>query len=151
MSAGFSSAGYVPAGFGYGEAPESAPPGTPPHALYLDPRTMDFPADEEGRYLSVHPVDQQVELRLLVQRGSVRGAPTLGSTLRDIRIGTRAAMTAEASAVVAAALADLVSAGKVQVLSVVAFASAANRARVEVQYRNLLLPDARDNRTVVVG
>lgn len=151
MSAGFSPAGYVPAGFSPGVVPEPLPAGTPPHALYLDPSVMDFPRGDDGRYLSVHPVDQKVELRLLVQQGSIRSAPTLGSTLRDIAIGTREAMTRAARVIVDAALSDLVSAGEVEVVSVVAFASAPNRARVEVQYRNLLLPDARDNRTVVVG
>lgn len=147
--AGSSLAGAVPAGFD--------PPGTvgaarsvvPPHALYLDAGSMDFPVDEDGHYQSVHPIDHQVEMRLVPATGSVPSDPSVGATLRDIAIGSRAQMTAEATRIVNTRLADLIANGDVVILSVVAYASAPNRAHVEISYQNRRAIDADRTRTVV--
>lgn len=147
--AGSSLAGIVPAGFDPPGTVGTARAVTLPQALYLDAATMDFPTDADGRYQEVHPVDHLVEMRLLPAAGSVPSDASVGSTLRDIEIGPREQMTADARRIVSNRLADLIANGDVVILSVVAYASAPNRARVEVHYQNRRAIDADRTRTVV--
>lgn len=147
--AGSMGAGLVPAGFD--------PPGDvgsprdvkPPHALYLDAATMDFLPDDEGHYQEVHPVDHQVEMRLLPVVGSVSSSLTVGSTLRDIKIDTRERMIAEATRIVNDRLSDLIANRDIRILSIVAYAANAWRVHVEVSYQNLRAVDVDRARTVV--
>jgi hypothetical protein len=124
---------------------------SPPHALFLDPAVMDFTADEEGHYQSVHPVDQKVELALAVAFGSVASASTVGGKLRELKIGSRAQMTTDATEIAREALAALIAAGDIILASVVAYAKSASRARVEITYQNTRAPDADRFRTSTVG
>jgi hypothetical protein len=124
---------------------------TPPHALFLDPAVMDFTADADGHYQSVHPVDHKVELALAVAFGSVASVETIGSGLRNLRIGTREQMTTEATQIARTALAPLLAAGDVVLASVVAYAANAWRAHVEITYQNTRAPDADRYRTSTLG
>ena len=147
--AGSTDAGDVAAGFDPAGAVGSARAGTLPRALYLDAATMDFPVDENGRYQEVHPIDHQVEMRLLPAAGSVAAAQSVGSTLRDIAIGPRAQMTADAWRIAKNRLSDLLANGDVRILSVTAYASNAWRVHVEISYQNLRAIDADRARSVV--
>lgn len=149
FGAGSSLAGGVPAGFDPAGDVGSPRAVVPPQALFLDLATMDFTTDAAGLYQEVHPVDHKVLLALGLGLGSVPSSTALGSTLRDLRIGSRAQMTADATRIVKTALADLIAAGDVILVSVVAYASAPNRAHVEITYQNTRAPDADRNRTVV--
>ena len=149
--AGYAAAGDGGAGFGPDVTAPTARDVTPPHALFFDPALMDFPTDADGHYESVHPVDAKVELALALAFGSSASAPAVGSTLRDLRIASRAKMSADARQIVDVALASLIAAGDVRVVSVVAYAANGWRAHVEVTYQNLRAPDADRNRTSVVN
>lgn len=147
--AGSTDAGDVAAGFDPAGTVGSARAVVPPQALYLDAATMDFPTDENGRYQEVHPIDHQVEMRLLPAAGSVAAARSVGSTLRDIAIGTRAQMTADAWRIAKDKLSGLLANGDIRILSVTAYASSAWRVHVEVSYQNLRAIDADRARSVV--
>lgn len=149
--AGYAAAGDGGAGLGPDVDTQVARDVSPPHGLFFDPALMDFPIDADGHYESVHPVDAKVELALSLAFGSSPSAPAVGSTLRDIRIGSRAQMSADARQIVDTALALLIAAGDVRVASVVAYAANGWRARVEVTYQNLRAPDPDKSRTAVVN
>jgi len=149
--AGYGEAGAGEAGIDPLAADLTTTRQVPPQALFFDPALMDFPKDADGRYVEVHPVDQQVELALALAFGSVASAPGVGGTLRDIRIASRAEMTNDASQRVNVALAALIARGDVRVVSVVAYAANAWRAHVEVVYQNLRAPDTSRNRTTTIG
>jgi len=149
FGAGSTPAGLVPAGFDPAGTVGAARDVTLPHALFLDPATMDFAVDADGRYESVHPVDHWVLMQLALASGGTPAAPSVGTTLRDIQIGTREQMTIEARRIVANALAERVATGDVILVSVVAWAKTPSRAHVEITYQNTRAPDADRNRTVV--
>ncbi len=90
---------------------------TPPVALRFDGATADYPLDSEGRYVSIHPVDQRVALALIPRLGTVASVPELGNGLRSIRKITRATPN-EARSHVDRALASLIRAGDIRLLSV---------------------------------
>ena len=75
--AGSSPAGAEPCGEYVLPAPVAARDVTAPASLYFDGATKTFPLDANGRYRSLHPVDQAVALALLEQLGE----PLLTSTL----------------------------------------------------------------------
>ncbi len=149
FGAGSTGAGIVAAGFDPAGTVGTARDVVPPHALYLDPSTMDFPTDADGHYVSVHPVDHWVEMQLALAFGATPAASAVGSTLREIAIGTREEMTADARRIATTALAPRIATGDVVLVSVVAWAVLPNRARVEITYQNTRAPDADRNRTVV--
>ena len=137
-----SGAGSLPAGGGAGAGIDQDPtvPAArnvrPPHALYLDASVMDFPLDENGRYVEVHPVDHLAEMLLIPERGSMAAAPEQGSPWLSLEIDTEAVMTQRATEIVQARWAALISRGDIGQITVRAHASAAGRARVYVQYVN---------------
>lgn len=134
-------AGVHPAGY---DPAVGAPAGavrTIPAALLYDGASRDFPLDaSQGgppyQYAAVHPVDQQVALRLQLQYGSVRSAPAVGAKFHLIPLDDRAA--ASAANEVDRVLADLVAAGAVTVLrvTVVARLVVTGSLVVIVDYRN---------------
>jgi hypothetical protein len=153
MSGGSGSSGAGDEGAG-AEAGPTVPVArsvVPPHALFFDPALMDFPLDEAGLYQSVHPDHHAVLLALGLSAGTVSSSPLLGSTLRDIQIGSRAAMTADATERVRAALRALLDAGRAQLVSVVAYAKSASRAHVDVVFRLPRAPDPTLNRSVTLS
>lgn len=123
----------------------------PPQALFFDPAVMDFPKNANGRYVEIHPVDQKVEIALALALGSASSAPSAGGTLRDIKIGSRSEMTVDASQRVSVALATLIGAGDVILVSVVAYAVSAWRVHIEIVYQNTRAPDAARNRTTTLS
>lgn len=136
-------AGDFPAGFGpcgMDPLPPPVPPRavTPPAALRFDGATKDFLLDAEGHYLAIHPVDQAVALALLVGLGTAPSAPAVGAAFRQIKRITPSTKV-QATNMATAALAALVRAGKVGVLSIAVEVRLPQGATlIAVTYQNLL-------------
>lgn len=86
-------AGLYPAGVGpSGHAPVADPAtlavGSMPAATRYDGMTRGFQLDSDGNWIAIHPVDQEVALACLLPRGSVRSAPAVGHTFRDLVPGS---------------------------------------------------------------
>ena len=85
MGAGSFPAGFGPTGLDPLPPPPRARDVTPPAALWFDGATQDFLLDRStGLYVPLHPVDQRVALALLVNLGSLSGAPAVGAAFRSI-------------------------------------------------------------------
>lgn len=112
---------------------------TPPVALLLDGRTLDFPLDTTGLYRSVHPVDQEVALALMAKFGTIAGAPDTGNKLRLIRkLGPRT--KAEATNIVNEAIGALIAANDIKLLDLTIETRTPQGALlVAVSYQNLRL------------
>lgn len=106
---------------GHDALPPPVPPRTtqPPVALRYDGATKDFLKDDSGRYLEVHPVDQEVALALCVGLGTLPSVPGAGAAFRKIKRITNSTPNL-ASDMAKAALSDLVRAGKIQIQSIAA-------------------------------
>lgn len=117
MGAGTAPAGQ--GGAGLNLLPALSPPRnvTPPISLRFDGATADFQLDDQGRYKSIHPVDQAVALALLVRLGTLGSVPSMGAGFRNIRkIGPTTPNQVENMARVA--LARLVQAQSIKILSI---------------------------------
>lgn len=135
-------AGYVPAGGETTADQGSARNVRLPSAVKFDPSTGDVPRDTAtGLYEATHPVDQRVTLALGVALGKLALDKTLGSRLLTLQPAAQERMTALALGHVEEALANLITAGDITLLSVSTKLSAHGRIVVEVQYVNLRLPD----------
>lgn len=55
-----------------------------PAAMMYDGASKDWLINADGRYKSVHPVDQGVVLSVLSRQGSIKSSPTTGSTLHEV-------------------------------------------------------------------
>jgi hypothetical protein len=117
MPAGTFPAGIGPCGLDPLPDPLPARDVSPPVALRFDGATQDFPLDANGRYLSIHPVDQQVALALLIGLGTLPSVPTVGAAFRQITRITNATET-QAANMARAALAKLVAAKEVQIVTI---------------------------------
>ncbi len=62
-------------------------------ALTYDPVTKDYPVDESGFYIPLHPVDARVTLHMTVAAKSIKGSPDLGNQLRAIKYITPGLVT----------------------------------------------------------
>lgn len=79
FGAGLGSAGFDPV-----TDPSQTNVSDAPAALFFDPSTRDFRMDSGGRFVSVHPVDQEVVLSLWIRKGSIGSAPEAGSDIRNL-------------------------------------------------------------------
>jgi phage gp46-like protein len=140
-------AGSFPAGLGgagldpvYLPTPAAQP--LPPRALFYDPRLRQFSlTDALGNQFDVHPVDQIVALRLTSYQGQSTSQTTLGTRLRTISQGLspdRAQQLAQTE--VQRVLQDLIDAGDIRLISVVADVSVYSRTQFAVTYVNLRDP-----------
>lgn len=124
----------------------------PPVALMYDGATAANPMDPAtGLYLEVHPVDQQVELALLITQGKISSAPNVGNKLRTIK-KISISTPAQARDFVRQALATLVSAKAIKILSIEVKATARTGAlAVVVNYTNLRSGRTQPVKTVLNG
>jgi hypothetical protein len=141
LGIGWYAAGYGPAGY----APV-IPAGAPrvvraPDALKLDGPTKDYLLDDDGFYQSVHPVDQQVALAMIVSRGAIAAVPELGNQLRTIRRVSKNVAIALAKSFVREALDGLVASKSIKINDVQIDADVPGRLFVQVMYTNLELSD----------
>lgn len=84
---GFGLLGFGPMGFDDVEVvknvvPVNAPLGPLPDALFWDAETRGFVQLDDGTFLPTHPVDQQVQMLLTIEQGSV---PALGKVGQNYR------------------------------------------------------------------
>lgn len=135
------------AGFaGIGSTPTIPAPRNvrPPQALYLDLSVMDFPLDENGRYVEVHPVDH-LALMLI--------GPT-NDLWQTIEISDAATMTRRADEVVRQRWADLLARGDIADVQTSAKPGPNGRAQIRISYRNKRDPASNPEvpfRTVEIG
>lgn len=160
-------AGWFPACVRYGDKagvdpiiPVNAPQSDagPPAAVQFDPGARAYVYNPDGTSAVVDPVDAQVELLLGIEYGSVPNASTFGTKLRAVldRV-PEAKLATVAAQEVARVLAPLISAGKVQIDSVVVDVSLWKQGRllVAISYFNLTVTPPpgvkRKSRTVSVS
>lgn len=55
-----------------------------PAATRFEGATADYPLDDEGNWVAIDPVDQEVALSLLIPLGSCASAPDVGNTFREL-------------------------------------------------------------------
>jgi hypothetical protein len=98
--------------------------------------------------LAVHPVDQQVQLLLTIEQGSVPALGAVGQRYRERMLGcTSAQAQGIALDETKVALAALLKAGDVTILSVTVNAKTVGRKLINVNYRNNRLPSTSNSQT----
>jgi hypothetical protein len=55
-----------------------------PTAILFDGVTRDFPKDENGRHVAIHPVDAEMQMACMVGLQGLGSSPTTGNELRRI-------------------------------------------------------------------
>lgn len=127
----------------------------PPQALYFDASVMDFPIDDNGRYIEVHPVDHKASMLLIPLKGSIAGAPDQGSPWLSLPMTDETSMTARATELVLGRWASLIANGDIGGVTVYATPRGPEgRAFVRVQYENLRDPQrkpANPYRTITIN
>lgn len=124
--AGGSGAGLSGAGINTIATPAERAAVRPATGLYLDLSTMDFPLDDNGRYVEIHNVDH-LALMLI--------GPT-NPLWKEMEITDEIDMTRRADEIVRARWARLISQGDVEDIQVRAWPGDGGRLRVHVRYRN---------------
>lgn len=148
--AGGSGAGLGGAGVGLSTPSSSTDTASPPWALKLDPLSRDFVLDENGRYVSVHPIDHQAMMRLAPALGTIPSASGQGGPWKTLEIDSEANMTRRLEEDVRAAWRDLIEAGAVRLVRVSAKpANSIGRGRIEIVWMNLHDPQD-PNRTTEI-
>src|SRR5271169_5421988 len=89
---GYGLMGYGPMGYDdvapvTNVVPLNAPLGPLPSALFYDGETRGFVQLDDGTFLPTHPVDQQVQLLLCVEQGSVPALGKVGQRYRQRLLG----------------------------------------------------------------
>ncbi len=142
--AGFDGAGQSGAGNEQAPTIPAARNVRPPHALYLDLSTMDFPMDENGRYIEIHPVDHAVFMAIGPEQGSIMAMPGQGLAWQSMPYESEAVMQRRANEMVRAKLAELLSRGDIADLTVTLRSNVVGRGRVLVRYKNTRIPEIND-------
>lgn len=154
---GFGSFGLGTSSFGADPVyvPSPAAAETYPRAVLYDPRVRQFVlVDQFGNNTDVHPVDQIVAIRLTSFEGQSASAPDLGTRLRNLSQGlTQDKAQTVAYQEVTRVLLDLLNAGDVVLVSVIADLSFYGRASYAVTYVNTRDPNnsTRYPTTVAIG
>lgn len=86
--------------------PEDKP--TMPRMVFFDGTTRDFPLDDDGRYVDIHPVDHAVQFAMFLEFGRVASALEAGNTLRSVGSPIGAGVALEIDSRVRTALRSLV-------------------------------------------
>jgi hypothetical protein len=139
MGAGSYPAGIGPAGHDPVSGLERVLP-TMPVAAQFDPDTRQFVINVDGELVPIHPVDQEVAIRLGVGLGTIAAASGVGLNLARLRRTSAAAMQLTVNDEVSFALADLIRNGDIQLLGSPLMPDARGRPFFYVDYRNLRLP-----------
>lgn len=136
-------AGAGPAGHDPVVTSEAVLPPADVAATLFDGQTLDFPLDDldsdAANWTAVHPVDQEVELALLIPAGTIGSALDVGHTYRDVDIGAPS-LQADVEDRTRQALRRPLARGDIRINRIEA--SAENRQlRVAVYYANLRSAD----------
>lgn len=108
-------------------------------AAFFDPETRTFPF-VDGSPVPVHPVDQEVAIRVGVPLGSIAACPSVGLAYSRFRRAAPERMQATATDAVRNALAEPVRTGDVEFLGAPLDDGAEGRPLFSTNYRNLRLP-----------
>lgn len=151
--------------FGWSEGPfgldpvaaPSEPGGTvkTPAAIHYNPTTRKFTMLADGRYQSVHPVDQMVAIALGVAARDYASAPTVGHTLGEMASSASPSFVADGADRIRRALRVPLSRGDIRIDDItvnVVDGPQAPRGRNEfvVTYYNLRASDS-DRRRSIAG
>lgn len=143
--AGALAAGTSAAGFN--QATDTENPTRQITAVLYDPEIRGYPIIADGSIAQVHPIDQEVSIRLTVGKGYIAGLPDVGRDLDRLKRVTSSNAQQVVEDDVNAALADLIANGSVRVVSVsVEYQS--GRLFHEVRYVNLVASDSQRVRSV---
>jgi hypothetical protein len=144
-------AGAGGAGVGLADPTASSSATNPPWALKLDPISRDFVMDEDGRYVSVHPIDHQAMFRLIPARETIRSAAAQGGPWKSLEIADEATMTRRLTEEVRSLWRDLIDAKALEVVRVSSKPApkTSGRARIRIEWKNLLDPQD-PNRTTEI-
>ncbi len=130
-------AGATPAGSLLAGACPDIPTGgtrpTPPKATLFNGAHQ---INSEGRYVEVHPVDAKVERAMFLARSKIVAAPNTGNTLRLQKQTLGARSDAEIRNRVTEALAFIVAAREITILSIVVEHPQTTATVIELTYLN---------------
>lgn len=151
-------AGSFPAGEGFaGFDPGYTPPAAPlalrtPVAIEYDPATRTYVVQaSDGTLVEIHPIDQQVAILLTIEDGSVPSTTGTGARFRKlVARADPANIPGIALNEAKRVLADLITSGDIELVSVTTDTSVPGRVYIYVEYKNLRLASA-PNRTVTVA
>ncbi len=140
--AGAYPAGIGPAGFDPAADADSKTAPLPVAAFY-DPSTRSFPFNADGEAVGVHPVDQEVALRVTVPRGSIRFAPNVGITWSRLRVASSRTMQKTVDDEVKTSLTTMIEAGDITLYGSPLHEDARGAPLFYVDYRNNRLQEDR--------
>jgi hypothetical protein len=135
--------GDYPLGFGpLGHDPIADPSEStlrePPKALFYDPATRDFRLRSDGAFEAVHPVDQEVAIRMTFLAGSFGGDAELGSKVWTIEyLGQD--LEAKVRDYVRTALAPMLERGDIEISAIPVERHSLGGMAYAVEYFNLRL------------
>lgn len=140
--AGAYPAGIGPAGFDDPANADSRSAPLPVAAFY-DPATRTFPQNDDGEAVGVHPVDQEVAIRVTIPKGSIRCAPNVGISWARLRVASSRTMQKTVDDEVKASLATLIEAGDITLYGSPLHEDAHGAPLFYVDYRNNRLQEDR--------
>ncbi len=140
--AGTAGAGIGPAGFEILPTSDSTVAQSP-IALLFDPRTRDYRLGADGRFVAVHPVDQETALALSLTYGDVGSTSNLGNRLRRIARLGGPSLQSGVEDLVRQALARLLDRKAIALLDITVQNPARGQLLVAVTYVNLMLQPPR--------
>jgi hypothetical protein len=112
-----------------------------PAATFVDLGVRDHLLDSDGNWREMDPVDQAMQLAFLIRRGTLRSAPEIGHTFRDLtRVSPNAATLQEEGrrrAKLAQPAKDMIDAGFAEITLVTVRSPKRGELSAEVTYRNL--------------
>ncbi len=138
MGAGSFGAGIGP--MGLDPVAEASPPrnAKPPAALWWDAGTRDYLRDDNGFFLSLHPVDQKMAIALTHALGTNTSVPKHGARFPEIRYAGGPALGNKIADMAKQATAATVNAGEAKILSVRHTLPAPGAIAIFVEYENLV-------------
>lgn len=140
--AGGHGAGQSPAGQNAIVTPAQRAAVRPALGLYLDLSVMDFPLDENGRYVEIHNVDHLAEMLI---------GPS-NPMWKDMPITNEDDMTRRADEIVKTRWQKLIAQGDIGDIQVRSWPQDGGRLRVTIRYRNLRDVDpSNPYKTVEIG
>lgn len=133
----FFPAGIGPAGFAPARNPGPPTDRIPPRAVNYDPISRDY-TTTANLYDAIHPVDQATVIALTVERGSIKSAPEIGIPFSTIQRAGGQTLETQCRDCVNIALADLLSAKKIELVRVDVEAVVRGQVKIAVTYKNLV-------------
>lgn len=110
---------------------------TPPPALLLDGKTLDFVLDDKGRYKQQHPIDTKVWHRLRIKNASMRSAPGTGNGVANRAYIDPRTIEAQVKDEVRLAVQDMIDAGEIEDRGIDLDLSTPGRVMYQYNYTNL--------------